>query len=131
VKTGNKKLYSILQAGYNFSNTNKVFSYGYGVGTTLKLSRSFAMQPELLARHLYTGDWNNSNILSSMHLNFQMQLGKGIALFVAPTINFYASNQTTGVNGYRYPVTPTGFASKIYNDKLSSWVGFSAGIALF
>lgn len=131
VKTGNRKLYSILQAGYNFSNASKVFSYGYGVGTTLKLGHSFTFQPELSARYLYTGDWGNSNLLSSMHLNFQTQLGKGVALFVAPAINFYTSNQTTGVNGYRYPVTPTGFASKIYNDKLSSWIGFSAGIALF
>ncbi len=131
IKTGNKKLYSILHAGYNFSNTNKVFSYGYGIGTTVPISRKITFQPEVSARYLYTGDWNNSNILSTLRLNLQTRLGKGVSLFIAPALNLYATNQTTGISGYRYPVTPTGFASKIYNDKLSSWIGFSAGIALF
>ena len=66
IKTGNKKLYSILHAGYNISNNNKVFSYGYGIGTVVQLNRTLSLQPELKARYLYTGDWSYSNILSSL-----------------------------------------------------------------
>ena len=31
-KTGNSKLYSILKAGVNLSDSNKVYSFGYGLG---------------------------------------------------------------------------------------------------
>jgi len=131
IKTGNKKLYSILHAGFNISNNNKVFSYGYGIGTVLQLNRTLSLQPELKARYLYTGDWNFSNILSSMHLNLQAKLGKNISLFAAPVFNVYTTNQTAKVDNYKFPVQPAGFPSVSFSDKVNGWLGFSAGIALF
>ncbi|HRH61126.1 MAG TPA: hypothetical protein PL045_11180, partial [Chitinophagaceae bacterium] len=131
LKTGNKKLYSILHAGYNFSNSSKVFSYGYGIGTSLKLSPSLSFQPELMTRYLYTGDWKFSNILSSLRMNVQAKLTKNISLYAAPVLNVYASNQTTAVTGYKFPLPPSGFPSVSFNDKVSGWLGFSAGIVLF
>jgi hypothetical protein len=131
IKTGNKKLYSILHAGYNISNNNKVFSFGYGIGTALQINHSFSFQPEIKARYLYTGDWGFSNILSSLHLNMQVKLGKNIALFAAPVLNVYVSNQTAKVDNYKFPVQPAGFPSINFSDKVNGWLGFSAGIALF
>jgi hypothetical protein len=131
IKTGNKKLYSILHVGYNISNDNKVFSYGYGIGTVLQLNRTLSFQPEIKARYLYTGDWNFSNILSSMHLNVQVKLGKNIALFAAPVLNVYVTNQTAKVDNYKFPVQPSGFPSVSFSDKVNGWLGFSAGVALF
>jgi hypothetical protein len=131
IKTGNKKLYSILHAGYNISNNNKVFSYGYGIGTIIQFNRTLSLQPELKARYLYTGDWSHSNILSSLGLNLQVKLAKNIALFAAPVFNVYYSNQTAKVDDYKFPVQPAGFPSVNISDKVNGWVGFSAGIALF
>lgn len=127
LKTGNKKLYSILHAGYNFSTDKKVFSYGYGIGTMARINNSINLQPELLTRYLYTGNWSNSNILSSLSLNVQLNAFKGFSLFAAPVFNIYASNQTSGIAGYRFPVKPAGSSTK----KVSSWIGFSAGVNLF
>jgi len=131
IKTGNKKLYSILHAGYNVSNNNQVFSYGYGIGTIIQFNRTLSLQPELKARYLYTGDWSFVNILSSMHLNMQVKLGKNIALFAAPVFNVYVTDQTAKVDHYKFPIQPTGFPSFNFSDKVNGWFGFSAGIALF
>ena len=131
IKTGNKKLYSILHAGYNISDSNKVFSYGYGIGTVVQFNRTLSLQPELKAKYLYTGDWNFSNILSSFSLNLQVKLAKNIALFAAPVFNVYYTNQTAKVDDYKFPVQPAGFPSVSFSDKVNGWFGFSAGIALF
>jgi hypothetical protein len=131
IKTGNKKFYGILHAGYNISNNNKVFSYGYGFGTIAQLNHELSLQPELKARYLYTGDWGNVNILSSFSLNFQVKLAKNIALFAAPVFNVYYTDQTAKVDDYKFPVQPTGFPSVNFSDKVNGWLGFSVGIALF
>jgi hypothetical protein len=131
IKTGNKKLYSILHAGYNVSNNNQVFSYGYGIGTVAQLNHALSLQPELKARYLYTGDWNYANILSNFSLNLQVRLAKNIALFAAPVFNVYYTNQTAKVDNYKFPVQPAGFPSVSFSDKVNGWLGFSAGIALF
>jgi len=131
IKTGNKKLYSILHAGYNVSNNNQVFSYGYGIGTVAQLNPSLSLQPEVKARYLYTGDWNYANILSSFSLNLQVKLAKNIALFAAPVFNVYYTDQTAKVDNYKFPVQPAGFPSVSFSDKVNGWLGFSAGIAVF
>jgi len=131
IKTGNKKLYSILHAGYNVSNNNQVFSYGYGIGTAVQFNRTLSLQPEVKARYLYTGDWSYTNILSSLGLNLQIKLAKNIALFAAPVFNVYYTNQTAKVDNYKFPVQPSGFPKVSFSDKVNGWLGFSAGISLF
>lgn len=131
IKTGNKKLYSILHAGYNISDNDKVFSYGYGIGTVMQLNRILSLQPEVKAKYLYTGDWDYSNILSSLAVNLQVKLAKNIALFAAPVFNVYSTNQTAKMDGYKFPIQPAGYPSVSFSDKINGWLGFSAGIALF
>lgn len=131
LKTGNPHLYSILQAGYNFRNTEKLFSYGYGIGTVINPGKKITLQPELMTRYLYTGDWSYSNILSSLHLNLQANISKYFAVYAAPAFNLYYSNQTVAVSGYKFPVKPSGYPSLIDHDKVTAWIGFSAGISLF
>lgn len=129
-KSGNPKLYSILHAGYNFSNTNKVFSYGYGIGTVINPGRKITVQPELLSRYLYTGSWRNSNILNTMHINVQANIDRRFALFAAPVFNLYYSNQATGVEGYLHPIQPSGYPTIIQQEKVQAWIGFSLGLSL-
>lgn len=130
-KSGNPKLYSILHAGYNFSNTQKVFSYGYGIGTVINPGRKITVQPEILSRYLYTGNWRNANILNSAHINVQANIAKRFALYAAPVFNLYYSNQTKGVNGYRYPIQPTGYPTIFQQEKVKAWIGFSIGMSVF
>ncbi len=127
-KTGNRKLYSMLLAGYNFNQNQKLFTYGYGIGTSLKVSASLRLQPELSAQYVYTGKGSVTNILNSFTLNLQQKTAKNISLFVAPVCRVYVSNQTAGVDGYKYPVSPSSLSFNIAHH-VNGWIGFSAGIA--
>ncbi|MBD0280450.1 MAG: hypothetical protein ICV81_21145, partial [Flavisolibacter sp.] len=52
-KTGNSKLYSILLAGMNISAAEKIYSFGYGIGSEGRLGRTFSLNSELTSQYLY------------------------------------------------------------------------------
>ncbi|MGB8193084.1 MAG: STN and carboxypeptidase regulatory-like domain-containing protein, partial [Chitinophagaceae bacterium] len=108
-KTGSRKLYNILQAGFNPGDSQQVFTFGYGLGSELRLGKTFSINPELTAQHLYLGSWDYANILSKAHLNLNIKLGKYVSLFAGPVFNAYYSKQNITIPGYRSPVPPSDY----------------------
>ena len=104
-KTGNSKLYSILHAGVNAGDSNRIYSFGYGLGSELNLNKkkTLSLNPELTSEYLYLGSWDYTNILNRIHLNFNVKLGKYVSLFAGPSFSIYVSDQKTGIDGYRFP----------------------------
>ncbi len=132
-KTGNSKLYSILQAGINVSDSSKVYSFGYGLGSELSLNKrkTFSINPELGCQYLYLGSWDYTNILNRFNLNFNVKLGKYISLFAGPSYSVYISDQHVGFSGYRFPVPPSGYNTTKFSNKVTGWFGWNAGINFF
>ncbi|HEU5168487.1 MAG TPA: STN and carboxypeptidase regulatory-like domain-containing protein [Chitinophagaceae bacterium] len=132
-KTGNSRLYSILQAGMNASDSNKVYSFGYGLGSELALNKkkTFSINPELSCQYLYLGSWDYTNLLNRFNLNFNVKLGKYVSLFAGPSYSVYVTNQDFGFDGYRFPVPPSGYNTTKFSSKVSGWFGWNAGINFF
>ena len=132
-KTGNSKLYSILQAGINVSDSSKVYSFGYGLGSELSLNKrkTFSINPELGCQYLYLGSWDYTNILNRFNLNLNVKLGKYISLFAGPSYSVYISDQHVGFSGYRFPVPPSGYNTTKFSNKVTGWFGWNAGINFF
>ena len=132
-KTGNSKLYSILQAGINAGDSNRVYSFGYGLGSELNLNkkRTFSINPELSSQYLYLGSWEYINNLNKIQLNLNVKLGRYVSLFAGPSYSVLISDQTQGIKGYRYPVTPAGYNVHNYSTKVTGWFGWNAGISFF
>lgn len=132
-KTGNSKLYSILNAGISAEANNKLYSFGYGLGSELSLNkrRSLTLNPELWSQYLYLGSWNYTNILNKLHLNFNVKLSKYISLFAGPSFAAYISNQQTGISGFRSDVPPTSYKTYAFGTNVTGWFGWNAGINLF
>ena len=132
-KTGNSKLYSILQAGINAGDSNRVYSFGYGLGSELNLNkkRTFSINPELSSQYLYLGSWEYINNLNKIQLNLNIKLGRYVSLFAGPSYSVLISDQTQGIKGYRYPVTPAGYNVHNYSTKVTGWFGWNAGISFF
>jgi hypothetical protein len=132
-KTGNSRLYSILQAGVNTGSTNRVYSFGYGLGSELNLNKkkTLSLNPELTSQYLYLGSWDYTNILNRIHLNFNVKLGKYVSLFAGPAFSVYISDQKTGLTDYRFPIPPSGYNVISFSDKVTGWVGWNAGINFF
>jgi hypothetical protein len=132
-KTGNSKLYSILQAGVNAGTGNRVYSFGYGLGTELNLNKrkTLSLNPELASQYLYLGSWDYLNILSKLYLNLNVKLGKYISLFAGPSFAVYVSDQKTGIKDYRFPIPPTGYKTISFSNTVTGWFGWNAGINFF
>lgn len=132
-KTGNAKLYSILMAGVNVSDSAKVYSFGYGLGSELSLNKrkSLTLNPELSSQYLYLGSWDYTNILNKFQLNLNVKLNKYVSLFAGPSFNVYISDQSTAISGYRFPVPPSGYNTYKFSDTVKGWFGWNAGINFF
>lgn len=132
-KTGNPKLYSILIGGMNVSDSNKVYSFGYGLGSEIGLNKkkSLTVNPELSSQYLYLGSWDYTNILNKFSLNLNVKLGKYVSIFGGPAYSVYVSDQKTRVSGYQFPVPPSGYDTNKYSNKVTGWFGWNAGISFF
>jgi hypothetical protein len=130
-KTGNSKLYSIFLGSYNTRPDQKLWSYGYGLGTELAGTRRFALNLDLTAQQLYRGSWDHYNILSRATLLFNLKLGKNFSIFVAPAYNVFVSNQDFDVTGYKSAIPSSRYNAHAFNDEVTGWVGWSAGVNIF
>jgi hypothetical protein len=130
-KTGNSKLYSILQGGLNVDSSNKIYTFGYGLGSERRLSKVLSLNPEITAQYLYLGSWDYLNLLSKAHLNLNIRLGNYVSLFVGPTFNVYYSDQDVNFHGYRTNVPPSGFHTYDFGTNVKGWLGWTAGINFF
>lgn len=132
LKTGNKKMYSILQAGLSWGNSDKkIYSFGYGLGSERSIGKSFSINPELTSQYLYLGSWDQSNILNKFRLNANVKLGKYVSIFAGPVMNVYYSQQTTAIAGYKSPTPPSGYHVYDFSNRVKGWIGWNAGINFF
>jgi hypothetical protein len=130
-KTGNRRLYSILKAGLNVSDSQKVYTFGYGIGSALRIGKTFSINPELTAQQLYLGTWDAINMLSKAHLNVNINLGKYVSLFGGPVFNVYYTEQQSVPKGYRTTIPPTSLRTYDLGGNVKGWLGWNAGIAFF
>jgi hypothetical protein len=132
-KTGNSKLYSILLAGVNAGSGNRLYSFGYGLGSELNLNKgkTLSLNPELASQYLYLGSWDYTNILNKLYLNLNVKLGKYVSLFAGPSFAVYISDQKTEIPDYRFPIPPSGYNVISFSNKVTGWFGWNAGINFF
>jgi hypothetical protein len=130
-KSGNKKLYSILLASANQKNNEKAYGLGYGFGTELGLGKKFTLNPELTAQYLYLGDFDYGNLLGRFQLQLNYKLTKFLSIYAGPAFSVYNSNQTAAVEGYKFPVSPSGYHTYELWNKTTGWIGWNAGISFF
>ena len=130
LKSGNAKLYNILMVGVNAGSNEKIFSYGYGIGHEIKAGRLFTINPELTTQYLYLGNWNYFNSLSKFQVLATVKLASGIALFAGPSFSVYYSDQPEAVKGYKYLVPGDNYHTyNLWNNNITGWIGWTAGIS--
>ena len=129
LKTGNAALYTILLGGINFADTAKIETFGLGLGHDFIFSKRFSIATELTAQQLHLGNWDRANVLTKFQLNFQVQLFKGVAVYAAPTYNYYISNAPVGSSAKNYKQSITPSRHQTING-YKGWLGYSAGITI-
>lgn len=130
-KSGNRKLYNMLTAGYNFINDHQLFSFGIGIGSEINMNQSFFISPELKWMLVYNGDWNHLNNMGKLAVNANFRINKWISIFAGPSFAAYISNQQTAIAGSQFPVPSEHYHIFGLKDNVTGWIGWQAGINLF
>lgn len=132
-KTGNSKLYSVLQAGIYTDKDTRAYSFGYGLGSELPLNKkkNVSINPEITSQYVYLGSWDYSNILNRIQLNLNFKLNKYVSIFAGPAYSIFVSDQKTGVAGYKFPAPPSSYKTNSLGNNVSGWFGWTAGINFF
>jgi hypothetical protein len=129
-KTGNAKMYTILYAGTNISDTAKVSSLGLGLGHDFILNKRTSIAAELSFHYLYLGNFDYENTFNKLQINLQVQVFKHLGIFAGPTYYYYNSDAPPGssAKNYKQQVYPRNHHSLGGNSK--GWLGFNAGITI-
>lgn len=132
-KTGRPQFYSILLGGLNAGENNKMYSFGYGLGSerALNRKRTVLLSPEISCQYLYLGSWRYTNLLNKLHLQLTIPLNKYVSLSAGPSFNLLVSDQTAGIASYHFPIAPKGYRSIYFANRVTGWFGWSAGINFF
>ena len=131
IKTGNRKLYSILLGGMNLDENNKLFSFGYGIGSQWVTNRFFALSTDLTSQYLYLGSWDYLNLLNRFSLNLHFRISKGFAIYGGPSFNAYYSDQSFSKPGWASKIPANGYQQFSWDGNWRGWGGWQAGIAIF
>ncbi|MBA4853312.1 STN domain-containing protein [Emticicia sp. BO119] len=133
-KTGVKRFYNIFTAGYGFNEPNKpLFSFGYGLGTAWRLNRAFWLNFDIVSSHLQNDVYNwELNQLIRGSLGLELHLSPRIAIFLAPSISFHATQESEINLGQLNKLKFYEEQGRYFGERatLSSWLGYQAGIRI-
>jgi len=109
-----------------------VYTFGYGLGSEIKIAKWLSLNPELGSQYVYLGTWDYLNLLNKLHLQVNIKFGKRFSIFAGPSFAAYYSEQPAPVDGYKYALIPPSYHSfSLGNDKWRGWFGWNAGINVF
>lgn len=131
LKTGNSKLYNIILAGKNVSDSARIEAFGLGFGHDFLFSNRFSISAEISAQFLYLGNWDDTNTLARLQSNLQFKVINGLTIFGGPAYSVYRTEGANGSpgKGYSKQVEPANHHS--FSTQMKGWWGWNVGITLF
>lgn len=129
-KTGNKKLYSILQGGMELDHKHQAYSFGYGLGKEIKIGPSFSLNPELSELYYYLGNWEQTNLISRLQLHLTFQVTPRLAFFAGPALSVQYYKPLPPGAGYKQHISPE-YPGFNWGNQVKGWVGWNAGFSIF
>lgn len=125
-KSGTKKLYSVLNVGYNFNPTS-LFSTGFGFGRLLEIKSNLYFKPEIVWYNYVTDDlkFNTSTNATHLKLGIMQKIGK-VGITLSPSI--YYANIPKNLEGSLTEITRFKPFTQSKNGRFG--FGIALGIAL-
>lgn len=130
LKTGNSKLYSLLIAGNNFSDTARVLTFGFGLGHEFLLNKRLSITTEVTGQSIYLGNWSYFNNLYRFQTQFQVMPAERLIVFAGPSYTYYRTDAPPGASGknYKHELAPSW--AKHFNNQAKGWLGWNFGLSV-
>jgi len=130
-RSGGRKLYNILQIGYDPRQNEKTFAYGFGIGNEWAFSRRLALNTEATANTLLVGHHRELPQVLRLQLLFDVKLAKGLSLFAGPAFSVTWPDKTAEPDGYKTVLPRNDYHTYTIGCNARSWIGFTAGVSIF
>lgn len=129
-KSGSDQFYSIIHAGMNPVEGQRLFSFGYGFGHRLLHRNRQELVQELSYHGFYAGRWNDLNTLARYQLLYQYRVSPSVRFYAGPAVSVLLPGQGGRYEGYGFP-SDNNYPSVQVGNSLKFWLGWTAGIAVF
>jgi len=134
-RSGSKKFYSTVMVTTQLPmlDTNTLMTYGFGVGTMIKLSNTFRITLDAASHHMtFNFRSERFNLQSRLNANLEITLVKGVSIFGGAALCHLISDTRDS----HYDKTFKNFGNKAFwrNGGLydqHAWIGYQFGIRLF
>ncbi len=132
-RTGVDQFHNIFIGGVQVSENPSLWTYGYGAGTALRLSKRFYFDADVTAQHLYLSGHNYSyNMLAKGFLGLEVRFGRKFAIAAGPTVNWYNTETVIGTDPIWNQVQQHTLVDEVtgnFSNKL--WLGGKVAIRFF
>jgi hypothetical protein len=124
-------LYSIISAGYNY--TENFWTAGAGLGTSVKLVGNLSLNFELTSASLYNKHLSNLrqwNTFCQFRPVLNYRFAKHFKMYVGPSLNLLVQKAWRRIDGTSYIVkVPYSIYNRTHNDTtLDMWIGVVGGL---
>ena len=119
-RTGVRQFYNILTAGAKpdtFDDEETYWTFGYGIGTAPRLSRTLSLNVDLTANQVVYGQSIEAiNMINKLYLGLDFQIVKNLGVTFGVTLNGYVTDTTYD----KYQPLFTDYKPNIISDKTYS-----------
>ncbi|WP_341903830.1 hypothetical protein [Fluviicola taffensis] len=94
-RTGVDAFHNILLGGVQIAGGRSLWTFGYGVGSAVRLGKKWYLDLDLTAQQLYLNNTTFSyNLLTKSFIGIEYRFGKNFSIAAGPTLNWYSSETT-------------------------------------
>ncbi len=130
-KSGNRKIYSILLSGFNISKNAQAFTFGYGLGNEIQLSKKIIFSTELTSQCIYMGNWEDLPFFYRIQPLITFNISEKFSLSAGPSFSICFSEQKEKKDGFKLSPPGDSYPVTFWNDTISSWFGLQVGLSFF
>lgn len=145
LKTGGRKIYSILSIGGNPFNENKFWAFGWGFGTHMQFTKRFYADIDQTTslvniNEVFSLGKGKTTLVNQIRFMAGFEITPKVAFFIGPVWNILISDNnslydsrtnTNALNGIDLAPTFRTFYGTAGNFKWAMWPGIGGGIRFF
>ncbi|UPT67136.1 MAG: hypothetical protein M0D57_00060 [Sphingobacteriales bacterium JAD_PAG50586_3] len=136
-RTGTRHFHNIFSAGISLNDTQSpLWMFGYGAGTSIKLSKRFNLDIDLSYNHLSKGTFNtNVNFLNKLYIGPEFAITRKVRVALGPTFNLFLSDALQADYASVYsslaPYSFSDYTATSNNVNIKWWIGGKVAFRFF
>lgn len=132
-RTGVDAFHNILIGGIQIEKGRSLLTFGYGVGSAIRLGRKLYLNLDLTAQQLQMDKTDYAfNLLTKSFLGIEYRFGKNFSVAAGPTINWYSSENNAATDPIWSRIkqkTLSGSTDGAFGNQL--WIGGKLALRFF